>query len=64
MHPSYFEAKKCLQALSRKHPFIQDPKWTVHIGARWDAILEKDPSGQQCLNYVKELEEILTPMVR
>lgn len=61
MHPDYFTAKHRLDVLADKYSKMREPKNTVLIGRKWDAILEKDPTGQQCLNWVKDLEELLTP---
>lgn len=57
--PRYFEAKKRLNALAQKHPKMQNPAMTQAIGYKWDACLEKDPTGVQCFRWVEELEELL-----
>ncbi len=62
MHPDYFVAKKRINALVNKLPDLRKPKWTIFVGSKWDVALEKDPTGQQCLRVVEDLEEIFTPM--
>lgn len=60
MHPDYFKAKRLLDQLVLTYPSLRG--LTVAIGYQWDYILEKDPTGQQCLHYVQDLTERLTPM--
>lgn len=60
IHPSYFEAKRKLNALADKYPKMR--QMTVYIGQKWDDLLEKDPTGRQCILWVEDLEAQLTPL--
>lgn len=60
MSPKYFEAKRKLEAFVNKYPRLRED--TVYIGNLWEAALEKDPTGVQCLNWVNDFIEAVTPM--
>ncbi len=62
MHPHYRSARKRLANLITIHPSLFDQ--TLTIGARWREALAKDDTGRQCVRYVDDLIERMTPMRR
>jgi hypothetical protein len=60
MHPRYQEARKRLRDLPQRYPSLFDQ--TIILGQQWNAALEKDATGLQCVRFVDDLVERLTPM--
>jgi hypothetical protein len=62
MHPRYHEARKRLRDLPTLYPSLFDQ--TLTIGHQFRTALEKDATGLQCVRFVDDLVERMTPMRR
>ena len=60
MHPRYHEARKRLRDLTTTRPSLFDQ--TITLGNRWREALEKDCTGHNCVLFVDDLVERMTPM--
>jgi hypothetical protein len=57
--PTMLAARRKLQAL---FPKGVPPVVSIYVNNGWRDAVDKDPSGQQAMNFVEDLVERLTPM--